>query len=112
MKYYCELYWSETLQEKKKEILSKLEQNKVQLNKYLIVLTETSANHLEFFDSVLLKQKIFKQRELFLIGVADGYLGALELVEKITQEVYDVTKGTDIRQYLLSKQKEFEERLV
>ncbi len=112
MKYYCELYWSENLQEKKKEILSKLEQNRVQLNKYLIVLTETSANHLEFFDSVLLKQRAFEQKELFLIGIADGYSGALKLVKEITQEVYDVTKGTDIRQYLLAKQKEFEERLV
>ena len=111
MKYYCELYWSEKFQNKKKEILSKLEQNKVQLNKYLIVLTENSKNHLEFFDSVLLKQNIFGQRDLFLVGIADGYFGALELVEIITQEVYDKTKGTNIRGYLLEKQREFEERL-
>ena len=112
MKYYCELYWSEGLQKKKKSILSGLEQNKVQLNKYLIVLTKNSANHLEFFDSVLLKQDVFKQGELFVVGIADGYSGALELVEKITQEVYDKTKDIDIRRYLLKKQREFEERLV
>lgn len=112
MRYYCELYWSEELKDKKEKILAKLEANKLQLDKYLIVLTENPENHLEFFDSALLKQPIFQQRELFLVGIADGYSGALKLVEKIMQEVYDVTEGTDIRQYLLGKQKEYEERLV
>lgn len=37
------------------------------------------------------------------------YAEALELVEKIAQEVYDETKGTDIREYILRKQQEFEE---
>lgn len=112
MKYYFNLYWSKELVGKEKEILTKLGQEKVQLNKYLIVLTENDVNHLEFFDSVLLKQKLFKRDDLFVVGIAEGYTGALELVEKITQDVYDVTKGTDIRQYLLVTQKEFEERFV
>ena len=108
MKYYFNLFWSEELVGKEKEILTKLGQEKVQLNKYLVVLTESDVNHLEFFDSVLLKQNVFKQEELFLIGIADGYFGALEMVEKITQEVYDRTKGTDIRSYLLGTQREYE----
>lgn len=112
MKYYFNLYWSEELVGKEREILTKLGQEQVQLNKYLIALTENDVNHLEFFDSVLLKQNLFKRDNLFVVGIAEGYTGALELVEKITQDVYDVTKGTDIRQYLLVTQKEFEERFV
>lgn len=112
MKYYHNLYLSEELQQKKEEIIDKLENNKNQLNKYLIVITKNAANHLEFFDSILMKQNVFEQSELFVVGVAEGYPGALEVVEKITQEVYDNTKGTDIRQYLLDRQREFEERIV
>ena len=112
MKYYFNLYWSRELVGKEREILTKLGHEKVLLNKYLITMTENDANHLEFFDSVLLKQELIKRDELFVIGIAEGYTGALELVEKITQDVYDVTKGTDIRQYLLATQKEFEERFV
>ena len=112
MKYYFNLYWSEELVGKKKEILAKLGHEKVLLNKYLITMTENDANHLEFFDSVLLKQKLIKRDDLFLIGIAEGYSGALEVVEKITQDVYDITKGTDIRHFLLTTQKEFEERFV
>ena len=112
MKYYFNLYWSEELVGKEKKILTKLGHEKVLLNKYLITMTENDANHLEFFDSVLLKQELIKRDDLFVIGIAEGYTGALEVVEKITQDVYDVTKGTDIRRYLLTTQKEFEERFV
>lgn len=112
MKYYHNLYLSEGFHDKKDIIIEKLERGQIQLNKYLVVLTKSDVNHLEFFDSVLLKQNVFRKEELFLIGIADGYFGALEMVEKITQEVYDRTKGTDIRSYLLETQKEYEEGKV
>ena len=112
MKYYHNLYLSEGFHDKKEIIIEKLERRQIQLNKYLVVLTKSDANHLEFIDSVLLKQNVFPQEELFLIGIADGYDGALEMVEKITQEVYDRTKGTDIRSYLLETQSEYEEGKV
>lgn len=112
MKYYFNLYWSDELIGKEHEVLTKLGHEKVLINKYVIVITENDANHLEFFDSVLLKQKLIKRDDLFVIGIAEGYTGALGLVEKITQDVYDVTKGTDIRRYFLATQKEFEERFV
>ena len=82
MKYYFNLYWSEELVGKEKEILTKLGQEKVQLNKYLVVLTESDVNHLEFFDSVLLKQSLFNRDDLFVVGIAEGYTGALELGDR------------------------------
>ena len=112
MKYYHDLYLSDSLISKREDIIEKLEKNQWQLSKFLIVLSQSENNHLEFFDSVLLTQNLMPKEELFVIGIAEGYTGALELVEKITQDVYDVTKGTDIRQYLLATQKEFEERFV
>lgn len=112
MKYYHALYMSEELISKKAEILDKFENDKWQIEKYLIVLAKNENNHLEFFNSVLLLQKSIAKDDLFVIGIANGELGAMELIEKITQEVYDETGGTDIRNYILQKQKEFEERNV
>lgn len=112
MKYYHNLYLSEGFQEKKNEIINKLEQKEVQLNKYLVVLSKNPKNQLDIFDSILLKQKIFEMNDLFIIGIADGYDGALEMIENLTQEVYDITKGTDIRNYVLEKQRQFEEGIV
>lgn len=112
MKYYHNLYLSEAFRDKKEEIIEKLEKKQLQLNKYLVVLTKNTANHLEFFDSVMLKQSLFGQDDCLVVGIADGYPDALEMVEIITQEVYDRTKGTDIRSYLLESQRQFEEGIV
>ena len=108
MKYYHALYLSEKLVSKKDTIIEKIEQDKWQIDKYLIVLTKDGRNHLEFYSAVMLLQKVFSKEDLFVVGIADGYGGALELVQQITQEVYDETQGTDIRGYLLNKQKEYE----
>ncbi len=109
MKYYYALYMSANLETKKEEILRKLEDGRLQYEKYVIALSKGEQNHLDIFNSVLLIQKTIAKDNLFVVGLASGYSEALELVEKITQEVYDNTKGTDIRGYILQRQKEYEE---
>lgn len=112
MKYYYALYVSSELALRKTEILHKIERKEWQLEKYLIVLTKNEKNHLEVFNSVLLLQEAISGEDLFVIGIAEGHRGALELVRQITEEVYSETKGTDIRNYLLEKQREYEESSV
>ena len=110
MKCYYDMYVSDELIEKKSQILQRIDKNQAQLNKYIIVLSKNEKNHLEFYDSILLMQNIFEKDSLFLIGIAEGYSGCTKLIEKITQEVLEQTGGTDIREYLMRKQKDFEER--
>ena len=105
MKYYHDLYLSDSLISKKEDIIEKLEKNQWQLSKFLIVLSQSENNHLEFFDSVLLTQNLMPKEELFVIGFADSYIGAVDLVQKITEEVYEKTEGTNIRNYLLKKER-------
>ncbi len=112
MKYYHNLYISDSLSRKKDEIISKLESGKVQLNIYLIVLTQNEKNHLEFFDSAMLQQEIFSKQDLFLVGIAEGYSGALKLIERITRDVYIEKQDVNLRSYIIEKQKEFEESNV
>lgn len=103
MRYYKNLYMSENLADKKDKIIRKLNQNGIMWNTYVIALAQGEQNHLEFFDSVLLQQKMIAGRDLFVVGIASGYDEALVLVEEITKEVYDDTKGADIRSYILNK---------
>lgn len=112
MKYYFDMYIDEELKGKIGEILQKIENNQVQLNKYVIVLSKNEKNNLEFYDVALLRQNIYEKDSLFLVGIGEGYSGSLKLIEKITQEVLNESGGTDIRGYLLRKQKDFEERRV
>ena len=108
MKCYFALYVTGNLSSKKEEILKKIKKRKWQLETYLIVLAKNNENHLEIFHSALLLQKLIDPNELFLVGMADGYEEAVELVEKIVQDVYDTTGDTDIRSYILNKQEEYE----
>lgn len=112
MKFYYNLYVSDELKGKEQEIIYKLKQDKVQLNKYLIVLTQNPKNHLEFYDSVLLLQKRRGKEHLFIVGIADGYEGALHLTASIVSEVYEATGDVQIRSYLLEQQRKFEDRKV
>lgn len=111
MKYYHNLYTSAELQAKKDSVLAKLEENRVQLNKYLIVLTCDGKNQLEIFDSIMLKQEYFRNQVLMVIGIAAGYQEALSLVRLITEEVYNNQKDVNIRGYLLDMQQKYEERV-
>ncbi len=108
MKYYYKLYISDDLLQKQEQIIQCLEEGKWQLSKYLIVLAGNEKNNLEIFDSVLLLQNAIPKDNLFVVGIAGGKDRAFELVEKITAEVYDNTRSTDIRNYILQKQSEYE----
>ncbi len=112
MKCYYNLYVSDALCSQKEGILNKIKEHKWQFEKYLIALAKSEKNHLEIYNSVLLVQKAISQEDIFLVGIADSYENALELVEKITQEVYDETKETNIRGYILSCQEKFEKENV
>lgn len=109
MKYYYALYTDEHTKDKQEQIIKKIQKDKWQPEVYLISLTKNEKNHLEIFNSVLLIQKAMYKEELFVVGIASGYIESLELVEKITQEVYDETNRVDIRNYILQKQREYEE---
>lgn len=108
MKYYYALYVDEHINDVN-EVIKNIENNKWQLEKYLVALTKNEANHLEIFNSVLLIQKAVPTEDLFIVGITNGYAEALEMVEKIVREVYDETSGADIRNYILRKQREYEE---
>lgn len=73
---------------------------------YLIVLAQGKQNPLEFFSVLLLKQHIFEDAGLFVVGLADGYEGALELTEEIVQDVYQKTNDVRLREFILNNQKQ------
>ncbi len=106
MKYYKHLYLSEDLEKKKDKVRKKLEQKKFQMDICLIVLAEDEKNQLEIYPSLLFLQPSYPDRDYFVVGIAKGMDEAVELVEEITQEVYNETKGADIRSYILKKEQE------
>ena len=107
MKFYCDLYVSECWQEKRARIIKKLKQNRIQPQVYVVALSQGSQNQLEFFSSILLKQHVFDNTEVFVVGIANGYDESLFMVRDITEQIYAETGTADLRKYILERQKEY-----
>lgn len=105
MTFYCDLYVSKDLEIKKEKVLQKLKANSAQPFIYVITLAQGKQNYLEFYSSLLLKQHIYEDTPLFVVGVAKGYDGALHLIEHIVKEIYEKTEDADIRGYIMERQK-------
>jgi len=105
MRYYKHLYLAEGIK-KKDKIIQKLEEKKLQMNIHVITLARNEKNQLEIYHSMVLLQPYFPYDDLFVVGLAKGYEDAVEMVEEIAQEVYNKTKGADIRSYILEREQE------
>lgn len=112
MTFYCDLYIAADLEQKKQKIIQKLKINAVQPSIYIITLAQGIQNHLEFYSSLLLKQHYYEDTPLFVVGIARGYDGALCLAEHIIREIYEKTEDTDIRNFIVKRQKQYEEGSV
>ena len=91
MRFYKNLYVSESMTKKKEKVIAKLNKKKYPLNTYVIALIEEGENQLEFYSTLMFRQ---------------GYDDALYLVEEIAKEVYEKTGDLDIRSYIRERERE------
>jgi len=106
MRFYKYLYVQEQLVKKKEKIICKLKQKKVLLSCHIVAIASNPKNQLEIYSSSYLFQPGFPTDELFVIAILKSYDDALEYVEKLVDKVYNETKRTDIRSYILEKEQE------
>lgn len=109
IKCYCDLYTGASIANKKNKYILELMNETFTHSVHLITLAQGAQNHLEIFASSLLYQPIYNEKEIFIVGIAGKYQEAVEVVEKIVQDVLEQTKTTDIRRYIETKQRSFEE---
>lgn len=105
MRYYKHLYLADGIK-KKEKIIRKLEEKKLQMNIHIITLARNEKNQLEIYNSMILLQPDFPHDDFFVVGLAKGYEDAVEMVGEIAQEVYNKTKGADIRSFILEREQE------
>ena len=100
MEWYKNLYISPGALKKNKKIKWKIEHGVGMLDTYLITLPENKDNLLEILPSWNLQSKYIKKNCPMIVGLADGYEEALELVITIIMEVYKNTGEFQIEEYL------------
>ncbi len=104
IKIYRHLYVSEFLEKKRDKILKKLKNNQFQPGIYLITLSQNQEDELEFYSTLLLKQHVYEDSPIFLVGIAEGYDDAINIIQMITEEVCRNTGEVNIRRYIMEKE--------
>ncbi len=69
------------------------------LRTYCVLLPEYGKDLLELYNSSVLKQKYYKEKRLRIVGLAEGYEEALNVIAEILELVLKETGGFDIRSY-------------
>ena len=106
MKYYSNLYVSEGLKKKKDKVIARLERKKIQPDLHVILLPECDHNQLEIVNAMYLLQPGYPRENRTVVGIAKGFDEAVELVERIGREVYEVTGDLELRDYIEAREQE------
>lgn len=100
MKWYHDLYVSDSIAGKANKIKWKINHNAGTVSIFVIAFASNSNNLLDIIPSWELMQKSYPKRDLKIIGLAKGYGEALELVRRIVDEAYQNTGSVDVWSYL------------
>ena len=101
MKFYKKLYVGNTIKDVRK-IKRKLLLNVGQLGIYVIALCKGS-DQLEIYHCAFLQQKYYRKNPPYIVGIANGYDEAVEIVRQIAIEAYECNRNCDLKKYILDR---------
>ena len=102
MRFYKYLYVGETI--KNVNLVKwKLKHAAGMLDVHLITISFNNDDQLDCFHNGLLKQKIFRNVDYYVVGIANGREEAISLIQEITNDCIEATGTGNIKQYLLDR---------
>ena len=99
MQWAENLYLTDKTAKKKDKIIRKANRGMGMVSIYLITLASNPENLFDIFHAAHLKQPAFYKQDLFVVGIAAGYEEALELVQRMVEDIYWKTGGFAVREY-------------
>lgn len=100
MKWYRNLYVSESIGSRVNRIKWKINHNAGTVSVFVIAFASNPDNLLDIIPAWNLMQKGYPKRQLKIIGLAGGYDEALELVRTIIDETYQCRGDVNVWEYL------------
>lgn len=105
---YHTLKWMEPLiigerVKKPDSMRQKLDQGKLRLKGYVITLSDTPGNMLEFFSVVQLKQKVLRDLCPEIVALAADEEEAYEIVQSLVEEAMSAYGTPDVVKYLKNR---------
>ncbi len=101
MRWYKHLYVGEMAKKKRYPLISKIRYQKLQKDAYVITLTENGNALLDIYPSYMLLTKWYKEKDLYILGIAAGKEEAMETAGRIIADVYKKTGGFEIQKYFV-----------
>lgn len=103
MRFCRKLYISPSLEEKRKKVMWKLRTGRPQPAVYIIALAKND-DLFEIYHSGMLKQKYYRKKANapYIVGIAKGYGGAVDLVVDMLQDVIRTTGGYDVKTFFMN----------
>ncbi len=104
MHFSKKLYMSQAIKKNSLKIKWKLKTGRPQPTIYVIALAKNN-DLLEIYHSAILKQNYYKQKDNvpFIVGIANSYNSAVELVINIIEDAWADTESYDIKKYFCEK---------
>ena len=99
MQWAENLYLSDKTAKKKDKIIKKANRGVGIVSIYFITLASNRENLFDIFHAAHLKQPAFYKQDLYVVGIASGYEEALELVQRMIDDIYRKTGGFAVREY-------------
>lgn len=103
LKWYKNLYVGNNAKEKKRKIVWNIRLGIGMIDIYVITLASNGTDYLDIFSANYLLQKSLHYRTPVIVGIAQGYSEALEVVCEITEDALRERKEPDLRGYLEDK---------
>ncbi len=104
MKWCKNIYVTNGVAEKKKKILRRLKAGKLQFSVYAITLPMVPGGIMEIHPAYVFVQRLYKKRQVYVIGLAEGRKEAYELAGQIAMECYVKNKNFDIKTFIYERQ--------
>ena len=99
MLFHNKLYLDDDISKNKRTIIKKLKQNKLTLGVYVIVLSESDTDQLEIYPSYVLLQKVYRDIEITVVGIASDLDASRELLVRMTEDCLRETGKVSLKDY-------------
>ena len=100
MKWFKDLYVSDQAATEITKLMDKINNGKLLVGVYVITLASNKNDNLDILNANLLLQKYYKEKEVYIVGVAKSKAECIDLVKRIISDCYKQRNDEKIKEFL------------
>lgn len=94
------LYVGAEAEKEKSRIVKNIKRFKFQSDVFVLCLADVPGNIMDIYPSYVLNQKYYKNKDLFVLGIAKSYDEAMTVMERIIMDCYEKTGGFKLDKFV------------